>query len=80
MHVELLSESLTLTFSQDATTNPALILAAAGKPGYARLIDTAVKAGKEASTDIDVQVEKALDRLVRVSHVSHPQPSCIVGG
>lgn len=52
---------------QDATTNPSLILAAANKPGYSRLIDTAIKAGKEKGGSIDAQVEVSLDRLVRFS-------------
>jgi len=49
---------------KDATTNPSLILAAAGKAGYARLIDTAVSYAKEKGGDIDTQVENATDRLV----------------
>jgi transaldolase len=32
---------------QDATTNPSLILAASKKPEYAKLIDAAVKYGKQ---------------------------------
>ena len=44
---------------QDATTNPSLILKAAGLPGYAYLIDKAVKdAGVTAST------EKVIDQLL----------------
>jgi len=49
---------------QDATTNPSLILAAAGKAGYARLIDAAVSYAKEKGGDINTQVENATDRLV----------------
>lgn len=49
---------------QDATTNPSLILAAAGKAGYAKLIDTAVAYAKEKGGDINAQVENATDRLV----------------
>src|SRR5471032_1133820 len=44
---------------QDATTNPSLILKAAGLPGYAYLIDKAVKdAGTTAS------IEKVIDQLL----------------
>ncbi|KJA22579.1 hypothetical protein HYPSUDRAFT_54888 [Hypholoma sublateritium FD-334 SS-4] len=50
--------------SQDATTNPSLILAAAGKPGYARLIDTAVKYGKAKGGSVEDQTNAAVDRLL----------------
>lgn len=53
---------------QDATTNPSLILAAAGKAGYARLIDTAVAYAKEKGGNLDTQVENATDRLVSVKN------------
>jgi transaldolase len=44
---------------QDATTNPSLILKAAGMPGYAHLLDQAIKdAGAGAST------EKIIDQLL----------------
>lgn len=49
---------------QDATTNPSLILAAANKPGYQRLIDVAVKYGKSKGGDVDAQASAAMDRLV----------------
>jgi len=49
---------------QDATTNPSLILAAANKPGYARLIDAAVGYGKEKGGSIDEQANAAMDRLL----------------
>ena len=49
---------------QDATTNPSLILAAAKKEAYAKLIDTAVAYGKEHGKDADEQVDAALDRLL----------------
>jgi transaldolase len=39
-------------------------LAAAGKSGYARLIDNAIIYAKEKGGSIDVQVENAMDRLV----------------
>ncbi|TDL18976.1 transaldolase [Rickenella mellea] len=57
-------ESIDAYKPQDATTNPSLILAAANKPGYARLIDTAVKYAKDKGGSIDQQVEIALDRLL----------------
>lgn len=57
-------ESIDAYKPQDATTNPSLILAAAGKAGYARLIDAAVKYAKDKGGSIDVQVENALDRLL----------------
>ncbi|KAI1472358.1 transaldolase-like protein [Daldinia caldariorum] len=49
---------------QDATTNPSLILAASKKAEYAKLIDAAVEYGKGKSSDIDSQVDNALDRLL----------------
>ncbi|OCB91009.1 transaldolase [Sanghuangporus baumii] len=57
-------ESIDVYKPQDATTNPSLILAAANKPGYSRLIDAAVKAAKQKGGDLDSQVEAALDRLL----------------
>lgn len=52
---------------QDATTNPSLILAAVGKPRYAKLIDTAISYAKEKGGNIDTQAENAADRLVSES-------------
>ncbi|KAG8831966.1 sedoheptulose-7-phosphate:D-glyceraldehyde-3- phosphate transaldolase, partial [Serendipita sp. 399] len=49
---------------QDATTNPSLILAAANKPAYQRLIDIAVQYGKSKGGDIEEQASAALDRLL----------------
>jgi len=49
---------------QDATTNPSLILAASKKPEYAPLVDAAIAYGKEHGSDIDSQVDAALDRLL----------------
>jgi transaldolase len=49
---------------QDATTNPSLILAAAKKPEYAKLVDAALAYGKEQGGDVDSQVDHALDRLL----------------
>jgi transaldolase len=51
---------------QDATTNPSLILAATKQPGYARLIDAAIKHAKEKGGDIGTQTNAAMDRLVRI--------------
>ncbi|KAJ2722321.1 sedoheptulose-7-phosphate:D-glyceraldehyde-3- phosphate transaldolase [Coemansia sp. Benny D115] len=48
----------------DATTNPSLILAAAGKPQYAPLIDEAINWAKTQATTVDDQVEKAFDKLL----------------
>lgn len=57
-------ESIDAYKPQDATTNPSLILAAAGKAGYARLIDNAVSYAKGKSENIDTQVQHAIDRLL----------------
>jgi transaldolase len=57
-------ESIDVYKPQDATTNPSLILAAAGKSGYKHLIDAAVKYAKEKGGSIDQQTEAAMDRLL----------------
>ncbi|EPQ51262.1 transaldolase [Gloeophyllum trabeum ATCC 11539] len=57
-------ESIDVYKPQDATTNPSLILAAANKPGYARLIDNAVKYGKEKGSNLEEQTNAAMDRLL----------------
>ncbi|PCH37052.1 transaldolase [Wolfiporia cocos MD-104 SS10] len=57
-------ESIDVYKPQDATTNPSLILAAANKPGYARLIDAAVAYGKSKGRDIEQQTNAAMDRLL----------------
>jgi len=57
-------ESIDVYKPQDATTNPSLILQAANKPGYLRLIDTAVAYAKEKAQTLDDQVEVAIDRLL----------------
>ncbi|KAG6880225.1 sedoheptulose-7-phosphate:D-glyceraldehyde-3- phosphate transaldolase [Termitomyces sp. T32_za158] len=57
-------ESIDIYKPQDATTNPSLILAAANKPGYAKLIDVAIKYGKEKGGNLDAQANAALDRLL----------------
>jgi len=49
---------------QDATTNPSLILAAAKKADYAKLIDAAVEEGKKISGSLDEKVEATLDALL----------------
>jgi len=49
---------------QDATTNPSLILAAAKKPEYAKLIDEAVAYGKKHGKSVDEQVDATLDALL----------------
>ena len=48
------------------SSNPSLLLAAAKKPAYAKLIDEACAYGKPKGGDIDYQVEAALDRLLVV--------------
>ncbi|GLB40840.1 putative transaldolase is important for the balance of metabolites in the pentose-phosphate pathway [Lyophyllum shimeji] len=57
-------ESIDVYKPQDATTNPSLILAAAGKPNYAKLIDAAIAHGKSKPGDRDAQANAALDRLL----------------
>jgi len=49
---------------QDATTNPSLILAAANKPAYQKLINIAVEYGKSKGGDLESQAGAALDRLL----------------
>lgn len=49
---------------QDATTNPSLILAAAKKPEYAKLLDEAVAYGKKHGKTVDEQVDATLDNLL----------------
>lgn len=48
----------------DATTNPSLILAAAQKPQYAKLIDEALAFGKAKSKVVEEQLDWALDKLL----------------
>ncbi|KAM5537127.1 hypothetical protein V8D89_009273 [Ganoderma adspersum] len=57
-------ESIDVYKPQDATTNPSLILAAANKPQYQRLIDAAVELGKKKGGSIDEQTNAAMDRLL----------------
>jgi len=57
-------ESIAQYKPQDATTNPSLLLAAAKKPAYAKLIDDACTYGSKHSGTLDEQVDAALDRLL----------------
>ncbi|KAI9184370.1 sedoheptulose-7-phosphate:D-glyceraldehyde-3- phosphate transaldolase [Blastocladiella emersonii ATCC 22665] len=57
-------ESIAQYKPTDATTNPSLILAAAQKPQYARLIDEAVAWAKTQATDPAAQLEAANDKLL----------------
>ncbi|QLL33194.1 hypothetical protein HG536_0E01050 [Torulaspora globosa] len=57
-------ESIAKFTPQDSTTNPSLILAAAKKEGYAKLIDVAVAYGKEHGKTTEEKVENAVDRLL----------------
>ncbi|KAK4054553.1 sedoheptulose-7-phosphate:D-glyceraldehyde-3- phosphate transaldolase [Microbotryomycetes sp. JL201] len=57
-------ETLKAYTPQDSTTNPSLILAAVKQPEYARLIDVAVKYGKEQGGDLESQLEHTTDRLL----------------
>jgi len=57
-------ESIDAYKPQDATTNPSLILAAANKPAYSKLIDRAVAEAKKKGGSTDVQAEAAMDRLL----------------
>jgi len=57
-------ESIDVYKPQDATTNPSLILLATKQPGYARLIDVAIKHAKEKGGDLHAQANFAMDRLL----------------
>lgn len=57
-------ESIDIYKPQDATTNPSLILAAANKPAYARVIDLAVAEAKKKGGSIDEQTDAAMDRVL----------------
>ncbi|KAJ2225716.1 sedoheptulose-7-phosphate:D-glyceraldehyde-3- phosphate transaldolase [Coemansia sp. IMI 203386] len=57
-------ESIAQYKPTDATTNPSLILAAAGKSQYAPLIDQAIEWAKGQASTVDEQVEKAFDKLL----------------
>lgn len=49
--------------AQDCTTNPSLVLKAAGKAEYAALVDEAVAYAAANATTPDARIELALDRL-----------------
>ncbi|KAJ2711123.1 sedoheptulose-7-phosphate:D-glyceraldehyde-3- phosphate transaldolase, partial [Coemansia spiralis] len=57
-------ESIAQYKPTDATTNPSLLLAAAGKAQYAPLIDEAIEWAKGQATTVDAQVDKAFDKLL----------------
>jgi len=57
-------ESIDVYKPQDATTNPSLILAAAKKESYQRLINHAVQYAKEKGGDLTSQSNLALDKLL----------------
>lgn len=57
-------ESIAKFTPQDATTNPSLILAAAKKEAYAKLIESAIKYGKEKGMTLEEQVEYSADMLL----------------
>lgn len=57
-------ESIAKYTPQDATTNPSLILAAAKKENYAKLIDTAVEYGKKQGKTLEDKVDQAVDMLL----------------
>ncbi|KAG8997626.1 sedoheptulose-7-phosphate:D-glyceraldehyde-3- phosphate transaldolase [Tulasnella sp. 427] len=57
-------ESIDQYKPQDATTNPSLILAAAKKEGYQKLINAAVEYAKKKGGSVDEQAENAMDRLL----------------
>lgn len=57
-------ETIDVYKPQDATTNPSLILAAANKPAYQKLINVAVEYGKSKGGDIESQANAAQDRLL----------------
>lgn len=57
-------ESIAKYKPQDATTNPSLILAAAKKAEYAKLIDVAIDYAKDKGSSKQEKAEIALDRLL----------------
>jgi len=57
-------ESIAKYTPQDATTNPSLILAAAKKAEYAKLIDVAIDYAKDKGSSPKEKAEIALDRLL----------------
>ncbi len=57
-------ESMKVYQPRDATTNPSLILAAAGKPEYKHLIEQAVAEGKKSGLTGPALTESILDRIL----------------
>lgn len=57
-------ESIAKYTPQDATTNPSLILAAAKKEEYAKLIDVAIEYAKDKGSNPKEKASIALDRLL----------------
>ncbi|KAG9119259.1 sedoheptulose-7-phosphate:D-glyceraldehyde-3- phosphate transaldolase [Ceratobasidium sp. 392] len=57
-------ESIAVYKPQDATTNPSLILAAAGKPAYAKIIDQAVADAKKSGKKGNELIEAANDNVL----------------
>jgi len=57
-------EAIDVYKPQDATTNPDLILAAAGKKEYAHLLDEAIAFGKSKGGELEHQANAAMDRLL----------------
>ncbi|SCU80631.1 LAMI_0B03202g1_1 [Lachancea mirantina] len=57
-------ESIARYTPQDATTNPSLILAAAKKENYAKLIDSAIQYGKKHGKSVEEKTEQAVDALL----------------
>ncbi len=57
-------ESMKAYRPQDATTNPSLILQAAGKPEYRPLLEQAIADARAAGCGGDALVETAMDRIL----------------
>ncbi|KAH7890655.1 hypothetical protein F5I97DRAFT_1923158 [Phlebopus sp. FC_14] len=57
-------ESIDAYKPQDATTNPSLLLAAANKPQYARLLEAAIEHARKKGGSLDEQQCYAMDRLL----------------
>ena len=55
--------------SKDATTNPTLLLAAANKPQYAHLVDSAIQYGRSKGGTVHDQACLAMDRLVGLYNI-----------
>lgn len=57
-------ESMKEFAPQDATTNPSLILAAAGQPQYSHLIDQAVKESASSGLSGQAQIDHVINRVL----------------